>query len=332
MAIRPFQFFLPTADDVVNSDLPTLGRILLVVLKSYEGQRPAVYQQIGGINRQYFFDVMEHRNVGLGPLPGNGAEYGARQPEVSQALREAWNWLEKEGYLMLTVGQGPDWFSLTRSGEEQIRRFNLHEQLEKLGLDRVRTELNKEKPRVGTVGGGPNEKDWIWEWVRIKEQPGATLNGPPKQAGLSKKVFIVHGHDDGAREAVARFLERIGLEPLILHEQANRGRTIIEKFEAHRDVGFAVVVLTPDDEGCERGGMPRPRARQNVVLELGYFVGVLGRHKVCALRRGDVEIPSDFTGVVYVPLDEANGWKQALGRELEAAGFQIDWKKAMAPN
>src|SRR5690606_12147790 len=89
---------------------------------------------------------------------------------------------------------------------------------------------------------------------------------------FSRKIFIVHGHDDGAREAVARFLERIGLEAVILHEQANQGRTIIEKVVAHSDVGFAVVLLTPDDEGCAKGGKPEPRARQNVLLELGYFI------------------------------------------------------------
>ena len=96
-----------------------------------------------------------------------------------------------------------------------------------------------------------------------------TVLRPP----FSRKVFIVHGHDDGARETVARFLERIGLEAIILHEQANQGRTIIEKVVANSDVGFAVVLLTPDDEGCEKGGNPEPRARQNVLLELGYFIG-----------------------------------------------------------
>lgn len=331
MAIRPLKSFLPTADDVVKCHLPMLGRILLVHLRSYEGQTPAVYQAIGGINREYFFAVIEHRNVFIGSLPGSEPEYGARQKEVSVALREAWNWLEKEGYLMHTPGQPlGEWFSLTRSGEEQIKILTLREQLERLGLDRVKSELTKERPRLGTVGGGSKEKDWIWEWVRMKEQQEAGRNSQTERPALSQKIFIVHGHDEGARESVARFLERVGLETVILHEQPNRGRTIIEKFEAHRDVGFAVVILTPDDEGCEKGGTPRPRARQNVVLELGYFVGVLGRHKVCALRRGDVEIPSDLTGVVYVPFDETNGWKQALGRELEAAGFQIDWKSALA--
>ena len=146
---------------------------------------------------------------------------------------------------------------------------------------------------------------------------------------FSRKVFIVHGHDDGARETVARFLERIGLEAIILHEQANQGRTIIEKVVAHSDVGFAVVLLTPDDEGCVKGGTPEPRARQNVLLELGYFIGRLGREKVCALKRGALEIPSDFAGVVWETMDSGGGWKQALARELEAAGHNIDWNKVM---
>ena len=146
--------------------------------------------------------------------------------------------------------------------------------------------------------------------------------------GLSRKVFIVHGHDEGARETVARFLERLGFQSIILHEQANQGRTVIEKVEAHGEVGFAVVLLTPDDEGCVKGGIPEARARQNVLLELGYFLGRLGRHKVCALKRGTVEIPSDFAGVVWESMDK-DGWKQALGRELEAAGHEIDWNKVM---
>lgn len=107
----------------------------------------------------------------------------------------------------------------------------------------------------------------------------------------SKKVFVVHGHDEGAREAVARFLERIGFEAVILHEKANEGRTVIEKVEAHSDVGFAVVLLTPDDEGCVKGGKLQPRARQNVLLELGYFIGKLTRKRVCTLKGGRVGNP-----------------------------------------
>lgn len=161
-------------------------------------------------------------------------------------------------------------------------------------------------------------------YVTSQGDTGAMLKLP-----FSSKVFIVHGHDDGARESVARFLERIELEAIILHEQANQGRTIIEKVVAHSDVGFAVVLLTPDDEGCIKGGIPEPRARQNVLLELGYFIGRLGRERVCALKSGDLEIPSDFAGVVWESMDKSGGWKQSLARELDAAGYRVDWNKIM---
>ncbi len=140
----------------------------------------------------------------------------------------------------------------------------------------------------------------------------------------SNKVFIVHGHDGEARETVARFLEKMGFQAIILHEQANQGRTVIEKVEANGDVGFAVVLLTPDDVGCAKGGETEPRARQNVLLELGYFIGRLGRAKVCALKRGELEIPSDFAGVVWEKMDDGSGWKLALARELKAAGHNVD--------
>jgi predicted nucleotide-binding protein len=146
----------------------------------------------------------------------------------------------------------------------------------------------------------------------------------------SNKVFIVHGHDGEARETAARFLSNVGLMPIILHEQASRGRTVIEKVEAHGDVGFAIVLLTPDDEGRARGtGELKPRARQNVLLELGYFIARLGRENVCTLRKGQVEIPSDFAGVVWTDMDNSGGWRVVLGKELRAAGYEIDWNQMM---
>src|SRR5262249_19472177 len=113
--------------------------------------------------------------------------------------------------------------------------------------------------------------------------------------------------------------------------QANQGRTVIEKVEAHGDVGFAVVLLTPDDEGSTKGRTPQPRARQNVLLELGYFVGRLGRSHVCARMRGKLEVPSDFGGVVYEAFDNSGGWRIALGREFKEAGYSIDCNVAMRP-
>jgi len=143
---------------------------------------------------------------------------------------------------------------------------------------------------------------------------------------LSKKVFMVHGHDNAAKEAVARFLERLGLEPVILHEQPNEGRTVIEKFEHHADVGFAVVLLTPDDVGAAASEPDKlkARARQNVVLELGYFLGALRRSRVCALYKGGVEIPSDYQGVLYVEMDDKGGWRTRLAQELSNAGLKIN--------
>ncbi|MGJ0452176.1 MAG: TIR domain-containing protein [Methylocystis sp.] len=148
---------------------------------------------------------------------------------------------------------------------------------------------------------------------------------------FERKVFIVHGRDEGPREAVARFLESIGIEPIILHEQANRGRTVIEKVVAHGELPFAVVLLTPDDFGGANGEQSSPRPRQNVLLELGYFIGRLGRENVCALKKGDMELPSDFGGVVYEKFDSGGGWKQTLARELQAVGYEIDWNAVMRP-
>jgi hypothetical protein len=153
---------------------------------------------------------------------------------------------------------------------------------------------------------------------------------PPIQAAsTARKIFIVHGHDDAAKESMARFLERIGFETVILHEQASGNKTVIEKIEANSDVGFAVVLLSPDDVGGTVDGVQRSRARQNVILELGYFVGKLGRARVAVFLKGDVEVPSDFGGVVYVPLDGGGAWRQALGKELQEAGFEIDWNRIM---
>ena len=143
------------------------------------------------------------------------------------------------------------------------------------------------------------------------------------------KVFLVHGHDHGVLHDVARFLEHLlGRDNIVvLGEKTHEGRSIIEKFEAHSRVGFAVVLLTPDDRGGPQGEPPRslrPRARQNVVFELGYFLGAIGRDRVCALHTGDVEIPSNYSGVALHEYDPRGAWKLELARELKAKGFDVD--------
>ena len=153
---------------------------------------------------------------------------------------------------------------------------------------------------------------------------------PDNRPQNSNEIFVIHGRDNEAKETVARFLQRLGLTPIILHEQPNQGRTIIEKFEQHTQVGFAVALLTPDDVGALKNEEKnlKPRARQNVVFELGYFLGRLGRERVCALTKGNVELPSDYDGVAYISLDDG-GWKMDLIRELRNVGFNVDANKAL---
>lgn len=144
------------------------------------------------------------------------------------------------------------------------------------------------------------------------------------------RVFIVHGRDDHAKVEAARFVEKLGFSAIILHEQASSGKTIIEKIEAHTNVGFAIVLYTPCDVGCIAGEKSiKPRARQNVVFEHGYLIGKLGRHNVCALVKGDVEIPNDISGVVYVPLDSHGAWHLALAKEMRNSGYAVDMNKVI---
>ena len=168
------------------------------------------------------------------------------------------------------------------------------------------------------------------EGLAIKAEATIPVEAPsmPSVDGLderpfgvnSRKVFVVHGHDDAAKDRVALFLQKVKLDTIILHEQPNGGRTIIEKFETYSgDVAFAVVLLTPDDRWDDTS-----RARQNVIMELGYFIGRLGRTRVCALHKGKVELPSDYQGVLYVEMDDSGTWKNKLAQELVQAKVPID--------
>jgi hypothetical protein len=169
-----------------------------------------------------------------------------------------------------------------------------------------------------------------------KPTPKPTVNMPKIFAGggsvepsarNKRKVFIVHGRDNEVKQEVARFLTGLGIEPIILHEQASSGMTIIEKIERFtNDADFALVLYTPCDLGRgvhETKVAARSRARQNVVFEHGYLMAKLGRENVCALVKGDIETPNDISGVVYVPLDGFGGWKNDVTRELKACGYVI---------
>lgn len=144
---------------------------------------------------------------------------------------------------------------------------------------------------------------------------------------FGSEIFIVHGRDDGTKDTVARFIEKLHLKVTILHEKPSGGKTIIEKLEEYADnAGYAIVILTPDDVGALKDRIEdesKPRARQNVVFELGFFMGKLGRDRVCPLFKGKVETPSDIDGIVYVTM-ENESWKQELAQEMKNAGFTVD--------
>lgn len=151
-------------------------------------------------------------------------------------------------------------------------------------------------------------------------------------AKLSNKVFIVHGHDHGLKTDVERFVHQIGLEPIVLHRQPNKGLTIIEKFEEHSDVGYAFILLTPDEVAytidqeaiSDEARVKERRARPNVIFEFGYFVGKLGRDRVCCIYKEGVELPSDLAGLIYKQVsDTIETQAFSIIRELKAAGFNI---------
>jgi len=149
-------------------------------------------------------------------------------------------------------------------------------------------------------------------------------------AEVSTRVFIVHGQDDARKYELESYLQKLTAEaPIILHQQPNGGRVLIEKFEdSASSVGYAVVLLTADDLGRPSGLAPQddqPRARQNVVFEMGFFIGLIGRGNVAVLYEQDVELPSDINGLLYIPLDAAGAWKGKLASELDHANIPVDW-------
>lgn len=207
-------------------------------------------------------------------------------------------------------------------------------------------EYARPVPRVGFVDAGLNWKvnelreDLERQVTRLKsirerlqfcEEPEARSRSSTEHEPGSGSIFVVHGHAEDRRESVARFLqEAVDVPVVILHEQADQARTLIEKLEdVAAEASFAVVLLTADDVGGrkpEEGNAPElgSRARQNVILEAGYFMSALGRSAVVLLYEEGVELPSDMGGMLYTPFDPAGAWKMKLGRELYAAGIDFD--------
>ena len=205
--------------------------------------------------------------------------------------------LVKDGVSSRTEGNGPDKFDIAKS--------NLIKAL-KIVADTL-------------------ENDVYGELKKAKSKA--------KSPSLSNKVFVVHGHDQGLKTDIERFLREIGLTPIVLHREADEGATIIEKFEKHSDVGYAFILLTPDEVSytVDQASVQEPdrkieyRARPNVIFEFGYFVGKLGRSKVCCLHKGNVVVPSDLDGLVYKKIDgPIDSQAYSIIRELKAAGYKIN--------
>lgn len=175
---------------------------------------------------------------------------------------------------------------------------------------------------LGEVESVPLEEN------REPEPPLPVSDIPPKvptdRTRSPNRVFVVHGQNEKARDSVVAFLESVGLKGIVLHEQPNMGRHLLTKFIDEAELAtFAVILMTDDDVGSAKGQDLRPRARQNVVLELGYFLAHLGQPNVCALITPRLETPSDFDGIVYIRMDESGSWQKELKRELIAAKMPL---------
>jgi predicted nucleotide-binding protein len=259
------------------------------------------------------------------------AELEAFQPE---SVKERWAPETKE----IEAAIGDTLNSVFGHSSNRYHRFSSAADLDKGGL---------------VIGGGPDPLYKVHRWLKdgkadslallrqairaLEEdlaelgEQAAPISVPPQQA-TSNEIFIVHGRDSPAKLEVARLIQKAGLKDVILHEQPNQGRTIIEKFEAHGGAaGFAIVVATADDIGGLDPDHLLPRARQNVIGEMFWFAGRLGRDRVCVLVKGKIEMPSDVAGIGYTEMDDRGAWKAELLRELQAAGYKnLNWGDALA--
>lgn len=229
----------------------------------------------------------------------------------------------------------PKWFSWTGRAQMIIETtFGLESAvgkmltkgLEERVIDYEADHFNKAKSHI--VGALATAVDAVNEGLPTRG-PVAVAEG---DAMVSGRVFIVHGHDNELKTELEVFLKNLGLDPIVLHRQPDQGATLLEKFEKHSDVGYAFVLLTPDEVACTVDQLSKPekerkmerRARANVIFEFGFFVGRLGRSRVCCLYKSDVTLPSDLNGLVY---KKVTGSVENLGynliKELRAAGYAI---------
>lgn len=236
--------------------------------------------------------------------------------DLHQAKQKMYRWAD---YNMELLGRIADTNELVNSYERQVFFASLGGTSFAGELQGFHSDMDHDINRLMSI----NER---LQLIPVS-LPSMPANMPPQQEAevSTNTVFIVHGHDEAAKEGAARLIERLHLTAVILHERPDRGRTIIEKLEAHaEEAAYAVILLTPDDIGGGDSESLNPRARQNVIMELGFFIGKLGRKKVCALLKGTIEQPSDLSGVLYVPMDDGASWQLRLALEMKTAGLPVN--------
>ena len=177
----------------------------------------------------------------------------------------------------------------------------------------------------GLMPGGAVAVDYVTK----SDGPEALLEAV--RAVLQQKIFVAYGHDEDAKNAVALLIKNLGLRDVVFDEQPNVGHAVIDHFERHANVGFAIALLTPDDVGGlkDKPDDVKPRARQNVIFEFGYFIGKLGRQCVCALYKEGVELPSQYPDVLYLLMDQDGRWKYQLAKQIQNAGLNADLNRVV---
>ncbi len=212
--------------------------------------------------------------------------------------------------------QGLEWITLTELPSEKASELF--------------ADLDERARRLESIKNDVEFYDLTDEAARAVASPGASRDAvaaPTDQPKSDRTVFLVHGRDRAAKEEVARFIEKVSSDDLVvLEEQPHSGRTIIEKLEGYLpESSYVVVIMTGDDEGRLKGDAElNPRARQNVIFELGWAAGRVGRQNVAVLYEDGVELPSDYYGVGYISFDASGGWKLRLVAEMKAVGFEVD--------
>ena len=260
------------------------------------------------------------------------------EDELDKAIMAACNWSDYNADLLVSL--------FDRSAtDDRYMSFDYH----RLSDDQIDVyqltgyyipDLNDEvKEYQESLERSINSLKGICQLLKLCDEPsdvpqhGATNKKATEvtTGSIGDEVFIVHGRDDGAKDAVALFIRDLDFKEIILDKKPNSGLTIIEKFEQHaRNAAFAIALLTPDDVGAlreEADSELKSRARQNVILELGYFLGRLGRSKVCLLIKGKLENPSDLDGLLYVEMGNPEVWRMKVAKEMKQAGLPVDMNK-----